>query len=278
MTRDIPALLAQLATRIGATRPIVALDLETTGVNPETDRIVELTITRYTPSTGLVSGLETRLNPLMPIPAESSAIHGITDADVAGCLTFKAVSARVFDLLHGVDLVGFNHRRFDTRVLAVQLAACGLPNPMAEARTIDASVIFQKREPRTLEAAVKFFCGREHEGAHGTTADVVATLEVLLAQLDRYDDLPRSIDALDALGRDPSWIDREGKIAWKGGRACINFGKYAGVELAHLVKVDQGFLLWLLGRDFPADTKTIVRAALRGEYPVPPVQPVGAGS
>ena len=267
MNTTITSLLQMVAERLQATRPIVALDLETTGTNPELDHIVEITITRFNPQSQQFSGIETRVNPGMPIPAEASAVHGIADDDVRACPRFSVIASRVFELLDGADLVGYNHRRFDVRLLAVEFARYGLLNPMETARTIDVGLIFMKREPRTLEAAVRFFCGIDHADAHGTTADVVATLQVLLAQFERYPDLPRTIEALDAIGRDASFIDRDGKIAWRGGRACINFGKHAGVPLD---QVETGFLAWILGRDFPDDTKEIVRAALRGELPVPP--------
>lgn len=275
MSERLPHLLGIVATRLQATRPLVALDLETTGVNAELDRIVEITLARYEPASFNTDTFEARINPGVPIPMEASAVHGITDDVVRECSKFSAVAARVFALLDGADLIGFNHRRFDVRLLVAELARCGLPNPMANARTVDVGLIFMKQEPRTLEAAVRFFCDRTHEGAHGTTADVVATLEVLLAQLDRYPELAPTIEVLDQVGRDASFIDREGKVVWKGGEACINVGAQRGTPLRH---VDRGFLRWILGRDFPEDTKAIVRAALNGEYPVPPEQPVAAGS
>lgn len=271
----LDALLDAVADEISWPRDFVVLDLESTGTNPEQDRIVEVTIGRFNVNTLASQVLEMRVNPGVPIPAEASAVHGILDAHVAALPAFSAIAARVSALLAGADLIGFHHRRFDVRLLVAELQRCGLLNPIADARMIDVGQIFMTREPRTLEAAMRFFCDEAHEGAHGTTADVVATLKVFLAQLQRYDDLPRTVEGLDAIGRDPSWIDREGKLAWKGGQACLNFGAHAGTPLR---SVKTEYLTWIVGRDFPSDTKAIVRAALRGVYPTPPTQTVGAGS
>jgi DNA polymerase-3 subunit epsilon len=259
-------LLAIVARLLNIKRALAVLDLETTGVNPDLDHIVELTIARVEPGTFAVQQLHTRVNPGVPIPVEASAIHGITDADVQDAPSFRTVAPLVLPLLAGADVVGFNHRRFDVRMIAAECKACDLLNPCEDARLIDVGLIFMKREPRTLEAAMRFFCGEDLEGAHGTTADVSATLRVLLAQFERYQDLSHDIDALDAIGRDPSSVDREGKIIWRGGKACLGFGKYQGVPLD---VVAPSFLRWMVEKDFPPDTKEIVRRALKGQYPVP---------
>lgn len=259
-------LLGVVARLLTIQRPLAALDLESTGTNPELDRIVELTIVRVEPVTFDVETLHTRVNPGVPIAPEVSAIHGLTEADVATAPPFLRISPRVERLLSGADLVGFNHRRFDVRLIAAECRRVGRPHPCETARLVDVRQIFMKREPRTLAAALQFFCGEAHDGAHGTTADVIATLRVLVAQFDRYPDLPRDIDGLDAIARDPSFVDRDGKIVWRGGDACIGFGKYAGVPLR---LCDPGFLQWMTTKDFPADTKAIVQQALRGTYPAP---------
>lgn len=274
MTADAPALaplLRALAAVLDLRQPLAVLDLESTGVNPDVDRIVELTVGRIDPDNH-VQAIYTRINPGVPIPAEATAVHGITDADVVDAPSFSKAAVPVAALLSGAVLVGYNHRRFDVRMIAAECARAGLDvNPCEGAALIDVGLIFMKREPRTLAAAMQFFCGEDHEDAHGTNADVVATLRVLLSQFERYPDLPRDIAALDAIGRDPSFIDRDGKIVWRGGKACIGFGKHQGVPLEI---VERSFLAWMLDKDFPADTKTIVRQALKGTYPEPPAQPV----
>jgi DNA polymerase-3 subunit epsilon len=275
-------LLRVVARLLVITKPLAVLDLETTGVNPDLDHIVELTIARVKPGTFAVQQLHTRVNPGVPIPAEASAIHGITDADVQDAPSFRTVAPLVLPLLAGADLVGYNHKRFDVRMIAAEYKACDLLNPCEGAKLIDVGLIFMKREPRTLEAAMRFFCGQDLEGAHGTTADVNATLRVLLAQFERYPDLPHDVDALDAIGRDPSSVDREGKIIWRGGKACLGFSTHNGKSLQamiagctcrgvpHMRNCPKGFLEWMLDKDFPVDTKAIVRKALKGTYPVPP--------
>lgn len=271
-TQALVALLSTVAAALKTTRRLCVLDLETTGTNTERDRIVEITLARFDPTTGLTEALEQRLNPGVPIPPDAAKVHGITDEDVRDKPRFSAIAARVDEMLEDADVIGYEHRRFDLPLIAAELARCGLKDPTVKARTIDVSAIFKSREPRTLSAAVGFFCGEVHTDAHGTTADVLATLQVLLAQFTRYDDLPTEIDALNLIGRE-DYVDRTGKVIWRNGEACMNVGNYVGVPLRD---VDKGFLSWVLGKNFPADTKEIVRAALRGEYPVPPAAPIEA--
>lgn len=261
------ALLRDVAERLQITRPLAAFDLETTGTNPERDRIVEITIGRVEPTTLNTQLLHTLVNPGIPIPADASAIHGITDEAVRDAPPFAKIVRFVVPLLSGASLVGYNHRRFDVRMIATELRHAGVTeDPCEAAHLIDAQAIYFKREPRDLAAALQFFCGDSHEGAHGTTADVMATLRVLLKQLERYDDLPRDVEALHEFCRDASWVDRDGKIIWRDGKACLGFGPHQGVPLAI---ADRGFLSWMLGKNFPPDTKEIVRQALNGNYPLP---------
>lgn len=262
----IGELLTAVAGILNPTRPIAVLDLETTGVNVEQDRIVEITVARFDPLSHSWSSRHNLVDPCRDIPAEVSAIHGITAETVKGQPPFRGIAVRVSALLAGADLIGFHHRRFDVKMIAAECRRVGLPDPCEGARLIDACDIFHKREPRDLAAAMQFYCGDSHEDAHGTTADVIATLRVLVSQFDRYDDLPRSLDELHAIGRDPSWIDKDGKLAWKGGEACLNFGKHVGIPLK---VADRSYLSWVMNADWcPEDTRGILRRALKGEYPV----------
>lgn len=272
MSRHIPdSVLAQhlraVAQALAITRALAVFDLETTGINPERDRIVELTIARVEPGSLRCQTLYSLVNPGIPIPQEASAVHGIHDADVAESPRFAAIAPVAVRMFEGADLLGYNHRRFDVAMIAAECKAIGRANPCEGAHLVDAQLIYFKREPRDLTAALQFFCGETHTDAHGTSADVLATCRVLLGQLDRYPDLPRDVAGLDALGRDPSFIDRDGKFIWRGGKACVGFGRHQGVPLR---QVDQGFLYWMLDKDFPSDAKEIAREALRGRYPVPP--------
>jgi DNA polymerase-3 subunit epsilon len=262
---NIAVLLRTVSELLQISRPLATFDLESTGVNPELDRIVQITVARIEPN-GDITIDGTLVNPCVAIPPEASAVHGLTNELVKSAPAFKAIASRVYGLLEGADLIGYNHRRFDVRMVAAECKRVSLGDPCAGARLIDVGLIFMKREPRTLEAAMPFYCGVVHEDAHGTDADVEATLRVLLGQFDRYADLPHDIDALDALARDPSFVDRDGKIVWRNGEACIAFGKNQGVPLK---QCDWGFFRWMLDKDFPEDTKQIVRDAMSGKYPVP---------
>lgn len=261
----IDDLLGSVAKALNITRPLAAFDLETTGVSVEQDRIIEITIGRVEPGrVPLV--LRELVNPGRPIPKTASDIHGITDEAVKGKPAFSVIARMVAEMLAGADIIGYNHRRFDVALLAAECKRAGLKDPCEGARLIDVYRIFQKREPRDLAGAVRFYCGEDHAGAHGTTADVSATLQVLLAQFDRYGDLPRAIDELNALNRDPSWIDKDGKLAWQDGQACLNFGKYKGVPLK---SADRSYLSWVVVQEWcQTDTKKLLTLAMRGTYPV----------
>ncbi len=274
MSNDIIATLVQIAERLRLTAPLTFFDTETTGVNPDRDRIVEISAVRVSPAGSVVGFGTHRIHPGIPIPAEASAVHGITDADVRDAATFGQLASTLRAWFEGTDLAGYNAARFDRRILAAEFMRAGMEETaqcVLDARVVDVQTIFFKHEPRDLSAALRFFCGESHDGAHGSAADVVAAVKVFAAQLDRYD-LPKTVDGLVAFcdPRDPSWLDREGKIAWRGGEACINFGKNQGVPLRMLVTRDRSFLDWLLRSDFAEDTKALVRAALKGQYPTPP--------
>lgn len=246
-------------------RPLICLDLETTGPNPETDRIVEIGLVRLNPD-GTRASARLRIHPGRPIPPEATAVHGITDADVAECRSFAESALWLTEALRGCDLAGFNLRRFDLPVLRREFALAGVPWPCEGARVVDAFCIFRDREPRTLVAAVKFYCGREHTGAHSALSDAEATLDVLLGQLARYPDLPRDLDALDTAsgGRQPEWATECGRLRRNAaGELVIHFGRHTG---SRLMDMDGGFLNWVLDRDFPADVKALFEAELERRH------------
>lgn len=251
------------------TRPLVCLDAETTGTSATTDRVIELGLVRLAPE-GTRTTTRLLLNPGCPIPAESTVVHGITDADVVGRPTFAESAQAIAAELTGVDLCGFNLRAFDLPILRAEFARAGVPWPCAEARVVDAFVIFRDREKRDLAAAVRFYCGREHEDAHSAVADADATLDVLLAQLARYPDLPRELGDLDEAsgGRRPDWATDCGKVRWNSdGDAVLAFGKSKGERLIDA----RGFVAWMLRNDFPADVHDLCRRVLGGVRPRVPV-------
>jgi DNA polymerase-3 subunit epsilon len=176
-------------------RPLVFIDLETTGVSPVTDRIVEVAMIKVHPD-GRRETMTRRVNPGVPIPPESSRLHGIADADVAGAPVFAQIAGEVLAFIGGADLAGFNIHRFDLPVLQRQLADAGRPLAMEGRAVVDAQVIYHRRVPRDLAAAYRLYCGKELTGAHGAAADNEACVEVLDAQLAAYPDLPRTPQGL----------------------------------------------------------------------------------
>ena len=251
-------------------RPIVFFDLETTGTDPATDRIVEISALRIDPG-GDRATRTRRLNPERPIPPEATAVHGIRDEDVREEPTFRKVARGFLEFLGESDLAGFNVLRFDVPLLDRELRDCGLDLGLSRRRVVDAMTIFHRKERRDLSAAVRLYLGREHEGAHGAEADVLAVADVLEAQLARYEDLPRSVEDLAAWcdSAPPGAVDRSGKFVWKDGRAVFAFGKFQGRALEEVAKDRPDYLEWVARSDFPADAQDLARKALRGEFPSP---------
>ena len=247
-------------------RPLAVFDLETTGVSAVTDRIVEIAIVRLEPD-GSRRTLNWRVNPGVPIPPGASAVHGITDADVADCPPFAELADAVTEALSGCDLGGFNCARFDVPLLRAEFARVGRSFPPTDARVVDAHVIFLRKEPRDLGSAVRRYLGREHVGAHGAEADAEATADVLLAQVAQYSDLPETVAELHELLRDDRYLDPDRRLAWREGEAVFAFGKVNGRSLRDVARTDAGFLRWILAKDFSPELKDIVAAALEGRFP-----------
>lgn len=252
-------------------KPIAFFDIESTGVNIRADRIIDLTIIKVHPD-GQRETHNFRVNPGIPIPVEASRVHGIYDADVKDCPTFKAVAKQVAEIFEGADLGGYNILRFDIPLLQEEMARAEVPFDVDNRRVVDAQRIYHRREPRDLTAALMFYRGKKHEGAHGALDDVVATIEVLEGQYEKYADLPRDIEALSEYcnPRNPSWADSSGKLKWVNGEITINFGKKSGAKLRDLVKLEPSYLRWMLDQSFPRDVAEIVGNALKGKYPDPP--------
>lgn len=252
-------------------RPLAVFDIESTGISPRADRIVELAIVRLD-----VDGIRTTqswfVKPGIPIPEEAIAIHGITNDAVADAPEFGAVADDVLAFIRNCDLGGYNCLRFDIPILEEELIRVNRSLSLDDRRVVDAQRIYHKKEPRDLSAAVRFYCDKELEGAHGAKADAEATLDVIEGQLERYPDLPRSIDELDDYcnPRDPFWADRTGRLRWLDGEITINFGKKKGQPIRELVKTDRGFLKWMLRNDFPRDTLQIIGDAINDIFPPTP--------
>ena len=247
-------------------RPLAFFDLETTGIDPRQDKIVEIAIVRREPD-GTRHGRVWRVDPERPIPKEATAVHGIRDEDVRGLPPFRAVAPEIVAHLADADLAGYNVRKFDVPLLERELKESGVDLALAGRRVIDAMTIFHRKEPRDLSAAVKFFLGRMHDGAHGAEADVLASLDVLEAQLARYDDLPATVEELERwlYPRVEGAVDREGKFIVREGEIVFAFGRQKGKPLREVARVQRDYLEWILRSDFPDDARRLVEAALRGE-------------
>lgn len=238
--------------------PIVFFDLETTGVNITSDRIVEISYLKVFPNGNEVSRTM-RINPEMHIPEQASEVHGIYDDDVKDCPTFKQVAKDVAHDFEGADIAGFNSNRFDVPLLAEEFLRAGVDLDMTRRKFIDVQVIFHKMEQRTLSAAMKFYCGKELEGAHSADADTRATYEVLQAQLDRYDELQNDIAWLSEFSSHTRNVDFAGRIVYDDkGVEVFNFGKYKGIPVVEVLRRDPGYYSWMMQGDFSLNTKQVL--------------------
>jgi len=241
-------------------KPLVILDLETTGVSIASDRIVEFSALKVTPE-GAEEWLTLRINPGIPISPEATRIHGITDADVANEPHFKDVARKVAAFLEGCDLAGFNSMKFDIPILCEEFLRVNVDFNPARHRYVDVQVIFHKKEQRTLGAAYKFYCQRELENAHSAQADTAATYEILKAQLDRYPDLENDIEKLSAFSAFNNNADLAGRIVFnEQGVEVFNFGKHKGKPVELVFKEEPSYYSWMMNGDFPLNTKQVLTA------------------
>jgi DNA polymerase-3 subunit epsilon len=242
--------------KLNLQRPIVFFDLETTGTDRENDRIIEMATLHLFPDGAIVRNSQ-RFNPGIPIKPEATEVHGIKDEDVANEPTFKEYAVDIHGTFSGCDIAGYNSNNFDVPMLYHEFKRAGIDWNYFNHKFIDVGNIFKIREPRTLEAAVKFFCGREHIGAHGAQADTEATLEVFKAQLERYEDLPESIEELALYSNyGNKLLDLSGKFKYNSeGVIVFNFGEYRNEP----AKEHPDYLDWMWGKNFPADTNSILQ-------------------
>jgi len=241
-------------------KPLVVLDLETTGVSIASDRIVELSAMKVSPG-GEEEWLTMRLNPGIPISPEATRVHGITDADVANEPHFKDVAKRIASFLEGCDLAGFNSMKFDIPILCEEFLRVNVDFDPARHRYVDVQVIFHKKEQRTLSAAYKFYCERELENAHSARADAAATYEILKAQLDRYPDLENDIEKLSSFSAFNNNADLAGRIVFnEQGTEVFNFGKHKGKPVEQVFREEPSYYSWMMNGDFPLNTKQVLTA------------------
>jgi len=239
-------------------RPLAFLDLETTGINIATDRIVELSILKVNPD-GQEEWMTTRINPEMPIPPRSTEIHGITDEDVANAPVFREVAKNLATFLEGCDLAGYNAIKFDIPVLAEEFLRVNIDFNFRKRKYVDPQVIFYRKEQRTLIAAYQFFCGKVLANAHSSKADTAATYEVLKSQLDRYQDLENDVDKLAEISAFNNSADFAGRIIYdEKGVEIFNFGKHKGKPVEKVLKEEPSYYSWMMNGDFPLYTKKIL--------------------
>ena len=239
--------------------PLVFFDLETTGINITRDRIVEISVLKVHPN-GKEETKTRRINPEMPIPPESTAIHGITDEDVKDCPTFKQVAKSFADLLEGCDMAGSNSSRFDVPMLTEEFLRSGVDFDTDKKKFVDVQIIFHRKEQRTLEAAYAFYCNKKLENAHSAEADVIATYEVLKSQLDRYNDLENDINFLSKeYSSFNNNVDLAGRIIFNDkGVEVFNFGKHRGKSVTEVLNKEPSYYSWMMDGDFPRNTKQVL--------------------
>ncbi len=244
--------------KLNLKNPIVFFDLETTGTNIVTDRIVEISYLKISPN-GREESKTIRINPEMHIPEQVTAIHGITDEEVADCPRFKEVAREIARDFEGCDLAGYNSNRFDIPLLAEEFLRAEVDIDMKKRKFVDVQVVFHKMEQRTLSAAYKFYCDKDLDNAHSAEADTRATYEVLMAQLDRYPELKNEIAFLSGFTTQNNNADFAGRIIYnEKGEEIINFGKYKGQKVSDVLKNDIGYYGWIMSSDFTLDTKNVL--------------------
>ena len=252
--------------KLQLTRPLVFFDLETTGLNIASDRIVELSYYKVFPN-GTSEGKTFRVKPVqmmlgqevqLHISEEASAVHGIYDEDLVNCPTFKEIAPELVSVLEDADLAGYNSNHFDLPLLAEEMMRAGMNIDLKGKKMVDVFTIFQRQEPRNLVAAYKFYCGKDLTNAHSADADTMATYEVLMAQLEKYD-IPVDVDGLaEFTAGNTRLADFAGRIACDAqGVEVFNFGKYKGQRVADVFRRDPGYYGWIQGGDFPQYTKNV---------------------
>jgi DNA polymerase-3 subunit epsilon len=241
-------------------RPICFFDLETTGVDVARDRIVEIAIFKVYPN-GNKESKSWLVNPTIPIPPQTTAVHGITNEKVANEPTFKELASQIHNMIKDSDLAGFNSDRFDIPLLAEELLRAEIDFDMKNRVSVDVQTIFHKKEERTLSAAYKFYCNESLENAHSAEADTMATYEILKAQLDRYEDLENDIKMLAEFTTRKKSVDFAGFIALnKEGKEIFTFGKNKGQLVEEVLEKEPGYYGWIQGADFPLYTKKVLTA------------------
>lgn len=236
-------------------RPIAFFDLETTGVSLSTDRIVEIAIIKILPD-GTRQVKRKLINPQVPIPKDASDIHGITDEMVKDAPTFKQAANEIKMFIENCDLGGYNSNRFDVPILMEEFLRAGMDVDLSTRKMIDVQHIFYTMEPRTLTAAYKFFCNKELTDAHSAEADVEATIDVFMAQVDKYNNLGNTVESILHVIGEEKIVDYARRFSFNDkGIEIFNFGKHKGKTVAEVLKAEPQYYDWMMRGDFPLHTK-----------------------
>jgi DNA polymerase-3 subunit epsilon len=252
--------------KLALKKPLVIFDLETTGLNISSDRIVEIFYLKIFPDQHEESKVYL-VNPTVHIPEEATAIHGIRDEDVANAPTFSEIAPILAEAFEGCSFAGYNSNKFDLPLLAEEFLRANIDFDLKKCKSIDVQVIFHKKEQRTLEAAYKFYCDKTLDNAHTAEADARATYEVLQAQLHKYADLPNDMDHLADFSSHSPTVDFMGRIILNDKQEEIfNFGKYKGQSVATVLAKDPLYYSWMMKADFPQYTKKVLTAIKLREF------------
>lgn len=250
--------------KLTLTNSLAVFDLETTGLDVSKDRILEIAILKVNPD-GTTEEFLKRVNPEMPIPIESSEIHGIYEKDIQDAPTFSEIAEEVASFIGDADLAGYNSNKFDIPVLAEELLRANSDFKVANRKFVDVQNIFHKMEQRTLVAAYSFYCNKDLSNAHSALHDATATWEVLKAQVEKYDALTPTVDFLSDYSQagDFELLDFAGRIAKnKRNEAMYNFGKHKGKTIREVAKIEPGYYGWMLDANFPLYTKQVLRTEM----------------
>ena len=244
--------------KLKLTRPLAFIDLETTGVNVGSDRIVEISILKLFPD-GTKETKTVKVNPTIPIPEGASTIHGIYDKDVKDSPTFKSIAKSLAVFLDGCDLGGYNSNKFDIPLLAEEFLRAELDFDLRGRKLVDVQNIFHQMEQRTLIAAYKFYCQKDLENAHSAEADIIATHEILEAQLDKYENLKNDVNFLHDFSYKTNAADLAGRIVFNAkGVEVFNFGKHKDKSVAEVFQKEPSYYNWMMNGDFPLYTKKVI--------------------
>ncbi len=267
-----------MTTELNLTRDLVFFDVETTGLNVLRDRILQIALIKYAKNGGEPKELSMLINPSMPIAPDAMAIHGITPEDLANKPIFGEVAQELFDFIGDADLGGYNAARFDIPMLMEEFARVGMEFDVSERRIIDAQRIFYKMEPRTLKAALRFYCQKELEDAHDALADVRATVEVFKGQIAFYEGknmtdeagktvetpIKNDMQVIHDFTNDLNTVDVTQRLKYDHkGDIVFNFGKYQGQLVSQILAKDKQYYHWILEKEFSAQVKQIVKRIMR---------------